>query len=191
MSAKPRAPFEPDPAWSKERKEAFTLYRDQGPTRSLARVAEELKKSATIMGRWSGEDGWVARAAAFDAHLDSIRRESAEEQIAAVTAKHAAALESAITVISRPIVKLAERIENGDLTEDDEEVLRYTLGTKEGAKLLPSLIQASRLVHGVSTQNVAVNGQHRHKIERADLNELDAYLLGFDDGAKELAESVD
>lgn len=189
-----RKPFDPDPAWSVECKTAFTMYRDLGSERSLRATQEKLGRPSgyqRTLEEWSRQQGWVERVAAFDAHLDRVRVESAREQIERVTSGHAAALEAAIKVISRPILKLAERIEDGDLTDDDEDVLRFTLGTKEGAKLLPSLIQASRLVHGVSTQNVALNGQHRHRIERADLGELDAYLTGFDDGAKQLAESVD
>lgn len=168
------------------------MYRDLGPNRSLAKVAQESGYAdKSLVERWSRQDGWVERVAAFDAHLDAIKRENAEDQIRRITAGHAKALEAAIAVIARPMLALAERIENGDLTDDENEALLNVLGTKEGAKLLPSLVTASRLVHGVSTSNVALNGQHRHKIERADLNELDAYLLGFDDGTKELAESVD
>lgn len=55
--------------------EAFCAYRDLGPTRSLARVAQELAKSRTIVARWSAEYAWVERAAAWDDYADRQARE--------------------------------------------------------------------------------------------------------------------
>lgn len=47
--------------------EAFLHYRDlPAGERSLAKVAQELGKSTTLMSRWSTEHGWVTRAAAWD-----------------------------------------------------------------------------------------------------------------------------
>lgn len=186
-------PWEPVASWSPEQREAFVMYRDQGIDRSLRATQEALGKPSgyqRVLEEWSRVESWVGRVAAYDAELDRIRREASEDEIARITKTHAKALESAIKVISRPILELADKIERGevDLTDDP---YALGIGTKEGAKLLPALVQASRLVHGVSTQNVAVNAEHRHKIERASLDELDAYLLGHDDGAKQLAESVD
>jgi hypothetical protein len=46
-----------------------------GAERSTAKVARALGKSKTLMDRWSGQDGWPARASAWDAELDVRRRE--------------------------------------------------------------------------------------------------------------------
>src|SRR5438874_7425301 len=51
------------------------MYRDMGPGRSLARVAQEyrdagLRGSLPLFTRWSARDGWVERAEAWDADQD-------------------------------------------------------------------------------------------------------------------------
>jgi hypothetical protein len=64
---------EPDDAFA-----AFTLYRQMGGERSLAAVAEQLDLSASHVGDWSSEHGWVARAKAWDA-MESERVELERE----------------------------------------------------------------------------------------------------------------
>ena len=45
---------------------ASRLYCEQGPDRSLARVARETGKPLSLINRWSGRWGWVARAKESD-----------------------------------------------------------------------------------------------------------------------------
>ena len=54
--------------------EAFQAYRDMGPSRSLAKVGEELGKSDTLIERWSSKYRWVERARAWDEEQDDNRR---------------------------------------------------------------------------------------------------------------------
>lgn len=60
--------------------EAFCTYRDMGRERSLSKVAKELQKSETLMGRWSGQHDWVKRAAKWDDEQDRIEREIAQKE---------------------------------------------------------------------------------------------------------------
>ena len=60
--------------------EAFCIYRDMGIQRSLGKVAEVLQKSETLMGRWSGANKWVKRAAAWDDEQERIEREAAQKE---------------------------------------------------------------------------------------------------------------
>lgn len=190
--------YDVEPQWSPERKEAFALYRDFGASRSLNAVGQALGKSTALIERWSTEDGWRLRVAAWDAEQDKIAQEAAQEERRRLSKKHARAIESTLTVLMQPAIKLADQIENGDLRmlEDSDPVLLANLAAQAG-KQLPALVQASRLVHGFSTSNVAVTSEHRAKIEGATPDELDSYLLGYDDGAetvierKELPERVD
>ena len=75
----------PEP-WERREKEstkayeAFCIYRDMGRERSLAKVAEKLQKSETLMGRWSREHKWVERAAKWDDEQDRIEREIAQRE---------------------------------------------------------------------------------------------------------------
>ncbi len=63
--------------------EAFKLYRDQGPGRSLAKTAELVYGSPTgsirQIEKWSSRFDWVDRAAAWDDWYDLIRREAIAE----------------------------------------------------------------------------------------------------------------
>jgi hypothetical protein len=62
---------------------AFAIYRDLDPEeRSIDLVVQELHKSRTLIGRWSGRWNWVKRAHAYDAHLDDIKRHARESAIA-------------------------------------------------------------------------------------------------------------
>ena len=53
--------------------EAFCIYRDQGPNRSIQRTASELGKSLTPIRRWVKKWDWMGRALAWDEHLQVIR----------------------------------------------------------------------------------------------------------------------
>lgn len=175
--------YDVEPQWSPERKEAFGLYRDFGPSRSLRAVGEVLGKSSELIERWSSEDGWRLRVAQWDADQDRIAQEAQQEERARIAKKHARAIESTITVLMQPAIKLADQIERGDLgmLEDADPIMLANL-TAQAGKQIPALVQASRLVHGFSTSNVAVTAEHRVKIEGASPEELDSYLLGYDDG---------
>jgi hypothetical protein len=65
-------------AWDRREKEsavahkAFRLYRDMGDDRALSKVAAELDKSFTLIGRWSGKHEWVERVTAWDAEQQRI-----------------------------------------------------------------------------------------------------------------------
>lgn len=55
--------------------EAFEVYRQMGPRRSIQKVAEKLGKSRTIMERWSLRHDWRRRVLAWDRHEARIINE--------------------------------------------------------------------------------------------------------------------
>jgi hypothetical protein len=179
------------PEWSPQRKEAFTLYRDLGPQRSLAAVSQRLSKDPSLIGKWSMEDSWVMRAAAWDAEQDRVRQETMRAEVEKVTRRHAKMLEDTLTVLMQPALKLAAMIENGDerMLEDADPITLANLAAQAG-KQLPQLITASRLVHGVSTQNIEAKTEQRQRIEGASPTDLDNMLTNFDDGTDEIIEGT-
>ena len=71
MAAKPEPrPWERQPEESLKAFEAFTTYRDWGPNRSNAKVAQQLGKSKTQIDRWSSKWSWVVRVQAWLDHMD-------------------------------------------------------------------------------------------------------------------------
>lgn len=57
--------------------EAYNLYQSMGGKRSLAKVAEKLAKSETLMSRWSAKWHWVKRAREYD---NKIKAEDIEQK---------------------------------------------------------------------------------------------------------------
>jgi hypothetical protein len=87
--AAPRRPWDRRPDESAQAFRAFCAYVEMGLSRSLAAVGRELygvgrKRDATgRLQEWSRKTDWVARAAAFDAHQNSIRQEAMEAEFRA------------------------------------------------------------------------------------------------------------
>ncbi|MFE7276916.1 hypothetical protein [Streptomyces sp. NPDC057623] len=99
--------------------EAFAAYRGLGPARSVTKVARELGKSRTLVGRWSRRFAWVVRAAAFDRERDRLfiaEQAHARKEIARRHAKLAQAVQS----------KAVARLQTLDPRElSPSELLRY------------------------------------------------------------------
>lgn len=75
-------PWERQPEESSHVYEVFTKYRDMGSKRSLKRVQEESGKGngyCSTLWRWSRDNNWVARAEAYDDHLDALTRQAKEQ----------------------------------------------------------------------------------------------------------------
>lgn len=66
---------------SRQAWEAFKKYRDMGDDRSLRKVAEELQKSETLIGRWSSGMRWQERIAAYERYLDRERQKTRLKEI--------------------------------------------------------------------------------------------------------------
>lgn len=73
-------PWERQPKETPKPFEAFCIYRDMGTERSIRKVAEKLGKSNTIISRWSTNNNWVERVAAWDDEQERIEREEAQKE---------------------------------------------------------------------------------------------------------------
>lgn len=81
--------WERQPDESARAYEAFCLYRDMGPDRSLAKVGEMVGKSKAQMEKWSRRHGWVDRVRALEARDEMLRREAVEEHLGRQVEDHA------------------------------------------------------------------------------------------------------
>lgn len=119
--------------------EAFQIYRDLGPTRSLTKVVQQLNKSKTLLGRWSGKFNWVERAEAYDQYMDQMRLQEEEEARRIMHQEHAAINKLMLQVAKKRIETIKpeelspndvknwvevgmknERIARGESTEDNK-----------------------------------------------------------------------
>lgn len=60
--------------------EAFCVYRDLGPGRSITKTSQALHKNRTTIGEWSTKNDWVKRATAWDDENDRLARELAQKE---------------------------------------------------------------------------------------------------------------
>lgn len=68
--------------------EAFCLYRDMGPKRTLRAVSEVLSKSETVMKRWSSVNKWPERGRAWDSMPGRKTEEAYEEMARDIARQH-------------------------------------------------------------------------------------------------------
>lgn len=103
-------PWEMQPSDTPKSWEAFQVYRDLGKARSLKKVAEQLQKSETIIGRWSGKHNWQERIAAWEAEQDRLIRIELTKDIGAMRKRH-------VDIASAMLVKSARALQK---IPDDE-----------------------------------------------------------------------
>lgn len=140
---------ETEPAWH-----AFRTYLHQGPTRSLASVAQALGKSKTLMDRWSSRWRWVSRVEAYEQHAardadEAFMREN--RQRARRHAELAALHGEALAIPAREILsrlqkdpKLVERLDFSALVR-----LEAT-----AARAYKQIVVTERLARDMTTENV-------------------------------------
>jgi hypothetical protein len=185
-------PWEADPSWHPARRRAFECYRDMGAERSTAKVARALGKSKTLMDRWSGQDGWPARASAWDAELDLRRR----EEFAAATvdasrgqAETAALIRLGIDAFARSFLDdLARYRERGEDPFADLSPSQKLAKLGAAARALQHAQQVERLARGLPTESVGVHAAEAlipPEIARKSVDELQAYLVGREEARLE------
>jgi hypothetical protein len=133
----------PEP-WARQPEEtskafaAFAVYRDLGPTRSLAKVGRLLGRSTQGMERWSSVDGWVVRVAAWDNEQDRIRRVAANAEIATMAVRQA---REGQLMQAKGIKKIA------DMTDEDIKLLSIM----EATRLVETGVKIERTARGEPT----------------------------------------
>lgn len=113
----PLGPWDRQPGENAKPFEAFVIYRDLGPGRSLPQVAEKLGKSATLIERWSAANDWVKRATAWDAEQDRIARQEQLDEIVKMRKRHAKIAEKALDKVSQALDMVdPEHLSNADIS---------------------------------------------------------------------------
>lgn len=94
-----RQPGESGVAWS-----AFLLYRDATGKRRTSDVAQQSRKDASLIRRWSARWAWQDRVAAWDIEEDRLWRLEVARSRRAVARRHA---ETALQMQGKGLAKLA------------------------------------------------------------------------------------
>lgn len=116
----PRANIPPEP-WERQKGEtsrayeAFTVYRDMGPDRSINKTAQKLSKNRTTIAEWSARNDWVKRAADWDAEQDRVARQAQTDEIKKMRKRHA----DLATAMLVKAAKALQRIPEDDIKAGD------------------------------------------------------------------------
>lgn len=88
--------------------QAFALYRDMGPDRTQRRVADQLRKSTSLIERWASAWAWRDRVGAYDAYLDRKMRLETERRLeearAEMVSRHAQIATAALHKVTQRII---------------------------------------------------------------------------------------
>lgn len=181
--AKPPLPWERQPDETRPAFDAFAKYRDMGSERSLKRLSQDHKKSIATVSAWSAKHDWQRRVTLYDDDLDRCRREASAEAIEQMAARQARDLSSIADVVGAPARELAKRLiaEPQLLARlSNADLIKISLAA---GKVYPQLVQAERLVRGLSTERPEVG-------RRVGDSEVIEYLAGADDGSGEAVARV-
>lgn len=137
--------------------EAFTIYRDMGTDRTLAKVAKGLGKSGTLIEGWSARWNWDARVKAFDAHLDAIGIKARESEIIAMNKKH-------IKIGETMQAKALQRLQRLNIDDMDANEIRQFLDTA---------IKIERQARGESTDRLDIQQNINMAVIKVNGNEID------------------
>lgn len=145
---------------------AFTVYRDLGPDRSLARAAEAFYRGRTAakvrqLETWSSRHRWRDRVAAYDRWLDAQLVARRREEHLAMAERHASTARSTLDLVAGQLValvKLEEKrlaaIEEADPADLDPALLKPVVPATSLARLLDVGVRVERLSAGLATDLV-------------------------------------
>lgn len=141
-----REPWERQKGETRKAYEAFSLYRDGGPTRSYQSVANMLSKSLAVIKRWGSRWNWVERSRLYQDHLDSINRFEQEQERKDMLDRHA-------RIATAFQVKIMERL---------RDLIAAELTPQDLARWFDVATKIERLARGEPTEAMEVKGRVEH-----------------------------
>jgi len=101
-------PWDRQPGETSKAYAAFVTYRDLGADRSTRAVGEALTKSEALIKRWSGQNDWVTRAAAWDSIPGKAVASAYEEMARDIAQQHRALSDKLMARLSKNLDLLPE-----------------------------------------------------------------------------------
>lgn len=101
-------PWERQPNESAKAYESFSIYRDMGASRSLAKVGQEVGKSKKMMEKWSRAHNWVERAEQWDLEKDRQTRIALTRDIGAMRKRHTDLASAMLIKAARALQKIPD-----------------------------------------------------------------------------------
>jgi hypothetical protein len=177
-----RQPNESEAAWL-----AFVAYRDLEGGRSLKRAAAKLGKGTRALERFSSDWKWSQRCGAYDRWLDAQRRKELAEKNQKVVERQREHLGKAAQALVEPVEaflrKVQEKYAEGGNPFEEMTFAQLQALAIEAVRYMPAIVQAERLVTGLSLDPAGVgsNGGKEEAVralESATRDELERILTG-------------
>lgn len=154
-----------DESWTRIRHEgvrafqAFTIYLQMGPERSITKVARELSKSRTLIGRWSAAHQWTERVAAWDAHIHRLEMREREKAVKQANANHVKLSQAMQGRIAETLNLMAKA------KDKDGKPAPFGPAPEDVPKWVDTAVKIERLGLGMSTANVEHAGKDGQAIK--------------------------
>lgn len=119
-------PWERQPDEGIKPYEAFNCYLLMGDERSFPKVSHELKKSVSLLARWSSKYHWQDRVAAYDEEQMRLARIEQQKEIAEMRKRHAKLASSMLTVSTLGLKNLLEEMKTKGTALTPNDISRLT-----------------------------------------------------------------
>jgi hypothetical protein len=146
-----RQPEETNKSWA-----AFRIYRDlDAMERSTERVRKVIGcNTARHLETWSSQYNWVSRAAAYDGHMDELKRNQRERERLAASERRIQLAKNMQLVGGAKIQEIGKKIQ--DAIKKGEALPAISL--KDAAALIDAGVKLERLEAGLTTGNTGLMG---------------------------------
>lgn len=181
-----RDAWERQPSESSKAFAAFCSYRDLGPARSHARVADEIGRHRNQISGWASKHQWMVRVDAYDADQEHRRRAETEGARQRMVERHAQQASAALKAAMTPVVKFLERLRDKPEELDDAETSNLAEMSIKFLRSVSSLQGSERVARGLPATSTEVVGDPERPLvarrpPRSDLSkltvpELEVYL---------------
>lgn len=81
-------PWERQPGETEKAYEAFLVYKNLGPGRSIKKVSDRLQKTYALIYRWNMRYKWKTRVEAFDRESERVEQERIQKERAEMIKRH-------------------------------------------------------------------------------------------------------
>ena len=94
--------------------EAFCVYRDLGPNRSLRRAAQKLEKSLSLIERWSKRWGWQERLRQMQIYQDRLDQKALAERRRRARIRKMRIAQAGQNIVIKRLDALLEKLKEGE-----------------------------------------------------------------------------
>lgn len=139
--------------------DAFLVYRDLGPKRSLSAALEAAGRAPTTLaawGRWSSAHSWVARCAAWDARMQEIADKASEAKIGEMARRHADLAQSLQAAVTLPLNELVRRLQDKEIDLSQLPVPDLVRMLQQLGPITKSAVEIERVSRGQPSDRLEV-----------------------------------